>query len=846
MTSAKDLLQDPGFNSLPASDRIHILSEKDPRFEALPDSDKAHILGIDAPPANGPAMVDPSQDQTPHVGADKIAFTGHLPDHTGAIGGATLAALALAPETGGMSIPAAMLVEGGAGALGGAGGEAFTQIYQHAKNLVTGKKFGTDGAPATVDQATQGMKEGAGVGLVQGAAGPPLEAAGGLAGKLGKKLMAPEASGEFLAGGAKEIADRTAALAKEGVSATPAEITQSPGLQWLENKLRRSPSGAEAFRKFDVANIEAKIARRNQLMESMAPSAMADAEKLGQSIQAQLNGVVDAANLSTEAEKNLVKQSVLKDLGGRETGLNLGNDIASAAKEHADFLENAKNKQYEAVYSKAPADVTIPPKNLMAELEKTKADMANTPEPLRDATWNKLSSEVDGMLDLHKPQIDPNAVDPQSGQKISDMISTYRQLAKQSSPQAAAALAARADALEASAPMLDPGSNYVQLDSTRKYFSKNAQAEYGKMGSPESTIYDNLKKATMNDMGSLAEASGNSDLFDAHKLANAANGDYKNYMSSPMFKTIVREKPQLLADTIYAPGNESEIDRFKETFGEPLANRVKAKVTDKLFDSGEDSLTGDMVRARVGKYGETAHHIWSPEEILQIKEAADVLDGVQRSGDAIAKNPILRKAIQTNPTGVVNTIVRKNTSEIAPIELVRRYSGQKTVDDLGEAWLGKVMVQDQNGAFNPQKALDQWNQYGKKQAVALLGEQKANAIESSIKTMAISNSEKTVTKLPGGYFNHPLLSMVGLKMVLHNPGAVAAGLVGMKIAPRYIAKLYLSEAGRKLMTEGLTSSIYSDAAPAIYGKLAALAAKVIPRAAAAGANYLYQKGKNDD
>lgn len=708
--------------------------------------------------------------------------------------GALIGATAAAPLTGGLSLVPAIAASATAGALGAAGATSLSQLYQHVKNFAQGLPFGSNGAPETSGEAASALGSSVVEGAEQGAAGETI----------GRTLISPIVNsafkpisnpGRFLPGGAEELAATKVASAEMGIPVTPAQSTQHPVLQYVEHKLRNNPAGAGPLKDFDLNALKKKVELRDKLLQE--GNATGRIEDIGLSIQNDLNKIIQKTKTSTSDNIESIKDGILQKLGSNETNLELGMGGQEAAQLKLANAQAYKEAAYNKVSELMPPDAQVVPGNYIQALKDAKAKLETGEAPLRDASGTqKQINLINAQLDRFSPRYDADtqALIDASGPNLSQDTLNNILANKQ--------------------PATSPSLTYAQMDANAKLLGSLKSDTYKSVGTGESVVYNDLQQALRKDMTSLAQSTGNDELIATHQAANALNANYKNLQDNDLIKMMMDKKPAALGRILFSPENDAQILEFQKAFPTQYP-KFKAKATTNLFDSNGKNLSGQVVRDNFAKLGETANTIWKPEEQKMIFEAADAIDGRIEIGDEIAKNPILKNALESRPTEVADKFVRPE--EVGPIVMAKKYLPKETVDKIGAAQLRKTLVDDANGRFDPVQAKKVFDTYGKDVYSELYGKEYADQMQNYLKLTTIANTERQISHVPGGGHSNKLFQLAAA-IYAFGPKAISAAAIG--VAPSFVSKAYLSPFATQWLTEGFEQPAIIKAAKPIAAKLA--------------------------
>jgi hypothetical protein len=580
---------------------------------------------------------------------------------------------------------------------------------------------------------------------------------------------------EFAAGpisgalvGGKEAMAQIIQKAKDfGMELSPAEVTKSKGLSLLENFLSNVPFAAGKFQKEQLAQLQALSAKRQSILDSNG------GEKALEEAGLKMRNLIDdvTKDFRNFDEDNLarLKDRVLQKVGSPESYHDLIQPLEQANEKNISRMRDFKNQKYENLAQIMPDDLSGTPTELHAVASQALPELERALPELQDSS---ALSIVKGVLSK-------------------DTMS-------------ASELVANRAAL----------NNWV---------AKNTNFGTGEMTNA-ARIGKQMIGAIDEDLGSLAESTGDQTLIDSFKLARQANADYKNYLNDPLVRKIAsNQKPEAIVASVYTPGNDSEIQKFQEKFGPDFSDRAKKVFLSSLLGLNKvqgledvQPFTGDFIRNQMGKYGTTLKSILQPQEIRYLTRIADVVDGRQAMSDEIIKNPLLRSIMRSDRAStMVDLVVKPN--DVGNVLAIKKYVGEDGMDQVRNGLLNKLLVKNQFGNFSPNKFSSEFGKYDER----VLNEVFAPDVVKDLKDLSfmssLSGGAEKVAGNPSGTSKN-LITGMGIGYLVSHPIRGLAVVLGAS----QVTDLYLSAIGRRYLTQGFVLPVAAKIAPEIATKIMGL------------------------
>lgn len=772
---AQQALKDPDFKNLPFEEKRKFLGQVIPELGGLEHGEQVKFmnqLNVGAPEDH--PVVDAAKDLAKATIRPALEAGGMV------AGGA--AALPLGPVA---------AFAGGAG--GFAAGKEGADLAERALNLPDAPK-----APGSIPEAVAQTGSDLQSGALNELAGQGLAKVG-------------EVGAQFLKGPfAKKMGEAGANVAQHakdlGINLTPAEITRSKGLAMLEKLLDYTPFSADVVQNYKLEQLQGLIKVRNRLLD--AQGANQAAENLGFRIQEAADNYMRTNVKASQDAMTGLKDRLLKKLGSTDSYEELGMTAQDALKKRSVETMQKASDMYSAVKDQIPPDMKQVPENLQRTAEQLLARENQLSPALRDPQLNQVLTQ------LAPPKPPPPAVDP----NVEEML-------KNLSPKAREAAQAQMTAMQPPVePIKPPEMSWEQLNGHKSAFGDlirqndpgtKANVEGMRMtGDRVSGAYRKLAGAADQDLQAFAEKAG-SGAKDTLDLANAFYKGEKRLMDKPYIQRLARVNPEKVLDVAFKPNSASVVDDVKTAVGPEAFDRLKRKFTNRLLDTGT-TFDPQGVLANLHKYGdETLGKIYNKKEMDALVQLGQ--KGTQLDAEAV-QNPFFKRLVRLSPEKVVDYVVKPGNVE--NIRQVRMALGDEGETNLRQAFLGKILGENQHGVFSPMKFHSQLTKYGDRTLKELFPEDLYSEVKKLGDVSLRSTAADKLAGNPSGTAQNLINFQMG-RAILTNP----VNGVAMTLPNVVVAKLYLHPATRAWLTSAMEVPATTKAAIGLYSRLAAYAAK---------------------
>ena len=622
-------------------------------------------------------------------------------------------------------------------------------------------------------------------------------------GELGAKMLPP-----IEARAPNAVRAVRAALSADILPTIP-QATQSQAWATAEEVTARIPFFGRRIKAMRQAQESAFQELRTSAVKAAGPS-VAPSE-LGEKTREAVFGQVEAMSSAREKKLATLHKNILK-AGGDPT-------TAEAAARQLDEIRVAKTEEarrtagklYDEVAEMVTPDVDkVTDSNIKMNAEKWIKEYKNLPNASLDPKAAKLLEDIRSGPGQN---IIENAPDPMTrhahGQKINPQSQKvlFDAYGHQIDQKALKALAER--------------KTYTFQEAQTLLSTLNGliQQEYMKApvggGTVEGRIYKGLKDSFVEDIKAFGD-SLSGDLRDKFDVATAYYRDhYKAIYGNQTMKNLgqlAKEKPKAVFDSLIGRGNVVDIKRLKTAVGKQGFAPMRSLAVERLVTSPEGRiLSGPEITKNIAAYGDEAlKEILTPKQLAEVSKfraTRELPKFVESEIEKKLKGVIFeREGVFRAPEDVVKRIVNGDTATLKAVKNIVGKSGtdqyrRRIIEDImGEAYNPTLLPgQVQNPtALRMGKALREYDQsflneiFSKKELAEIdkIDDIKA-LLESQQKLNANPNTAPAAVAM--------LASGAGGTLMVISPIKGTAALIAADIVSRF----YVSEAGRRLMIEGL-------------------------------------------
>lgn len=721
-------------------------------------------------------------------------WSGRYPNLYGALGAAKEVAR-FGGETAGL-IGGGMLGAplGPAGAVAGAG-----LGYGAVKAL---GRF-LEGEKATIPQAALTSAKDVGTGAAMEMGG---QIAGKTIGGLLERISKPAIS--TLPPGV--IAERIAKAKELGLELSPAELTGSKGLALYESMLDKSPFSTGVINAWrELRQLKPLVALREKFLSE--GTGLQQTEVLGQQIKEQVNKFLGQYKSLDEAQLNILRDNVLKKMGSNDTYEAIGKSAQEAI--------TARSK---AVYEKAGELYTKVGESI------PEGSVVNTSK-MRDTALKLLEEESKKPISLQNPQV-RRVLEDISGSKkaLEGDIAAYPETMQQ---QIRAQIDAEGiggfDWKTVQSIRSELNSRIATSDAAMKMAQPGAKFQ----SSTEAGVYKQLRKALDKDITTFAEQTGG-DVKESFDLANAFYKEGKLVYNAPAIRRMLSSNPEKIVDMIFRPKGGSEVDLVIKAIGKESFNKtLKPAFTKRLLDTGE-IFSPKSLQTNIKKYGdEILAKVYSPEELKVIRDLS--ANGQIQMESKLEGLSFLRTIANQRPEIIVNSILGSyerfpgSTTILNNSLVIRGIVDKSTFKSLQKEMSDRLFrlnqITDQVQPEKLAKTIQTYDKvlqkfYSPEQVEWLKKVSDTGKVMASAERLASNPSGTAQNVVTWGTWGVIIKSLTSGQL-----GETVGGLFSAVIAPKQMANIYLSDAGRRYFTMGMRTPIGTKKGIEIATKLSEIA-----------------------
>lgn len=639
-------------------------------------------------------------------------------------------------------------------------------------------------------------------------AGGVMEAGGQIVGK-GVQYGAEKLLQPFAKQITPEMAETARIAQKEGVTLSPAEITQSKSLGLMEKALNFIPGSAGTIQRAELNQLVQLSNARERLLQQLSEGkgTPESVERVGLAIKDKVDKLIQQGEATKTKDVKQIADDLLRKIGSTDTYESLGMKTQELLSKKSAEAVAKKTALYREVGANVP-EGELPIANLSNTANKFKTEIEKL--PTQSGTLKSILNWVTGGAEM--------------GGTVN--VQGIETSVKDLPPQMQAFLKEQTQAATKDWKTLQGFRQQLndlirQEDLSIKMNNPNFKGQL----TNEGRIYKELKKALDRDFEEIAKQSGG-DALDKLKIANAFYKDeYAPVWKNKDIQRLVYSKPETVVDTIFRPNNITEIKTLKKAIGESGYEPLKQKFVSRIIENaerGEGGFSWDKVMSQLEKY--------RPEELAEMlgqREGRALLNavtkGMNRESIPVTDKFLLGVIKKSTPETVMNMIFHPNNS--GNINLVKMTVGKEAFNEAKTAFTAKLLKMSEYGAYRPVPSV---------RAVSAFDEPTLNAIYSSEERLALDNLMKLsraasgaerLAGNPSGTAQSVITFQQG-RAVLTNMAKGRPDIAGaIWFLPKALAKVYLSPAGRKYFTKGLDVPANTELGMNIATKLLSIAGK---------------------
>lgn len=572
----------------------------------------------------------------------------------------------------------------------------------------------------------------------------------------------------------------------EGIKAPVSAINRSPFLQALEATSSKTAFGGKIR---DIA-VEAQSAleqKVSDLVEKVKPQKSLSDEAIGNMLQ---KGAEDFhKNLASEVEKIKPNQNLSAE--------DLGKKVQQGLKEYEDNFKLSEGKIYNE-FSKTYGSSNVygkSTKNAIATLLDEQKQSILPP----DAIDSKLKYALNKITGSDNPELKTLNSTLEEAQKMNAKPSDIASIQKQITIKQAE---------------LDKNLTFNELKKSRTDVGELLQKN------PENTVLKRLYGALSEDMKTAVKQVGESDPFgdaqSAQKSLEILNQGYqtgKATIENNIAQSISKSSPDTIVQNLVKKNSAGTLAQLKEMIGADRFGEVQKSFLKKVInDSEKDGVYNPQkIKDSLAEYDqETINKLLSPE---QQKNLNSTITGLEKNN---IKSEIASSIKNDTPEKIAQNIAKRNSAEY--LKNVKDIVGEDKFTEISKQFLQQQFEKSvTRNKFDINKfktnlgGFDQatLEQIIPKEDLKILKEEVIPKFEKfNNLNEVLKSSQKMRTGSETAFLRDTITKKERIFTAL---GAAATGhfgiaaTIGLDIGGELaLSKLFTSDFGRKLLTEGLT------------------------------------------
>lgn len=608
-------------------------------------------------------------------------------------------------------------------------------------------------------------------------------------GRVGTKLLPP------IEARAPNVVRAVRAAMSANILPTIPQATQSQALATAEEIVARIPFFGRRIKSMRQAQESAYQSFRTAVVRGAGPSV--PPSELGEVTRGAIFETLEASTIKRERELAGLHKKILKSGGDPVTAEAAARQLDEIRVARTEATRKEAGKLYDEVAEEITPDVDkVVDINMRDSAEKWIRQYENVPSAALDSKARKLLADI---RSGPGENIIENLPDPMAKADVYGLPVEGADVVK----------------------ILKERKTYTFQEMQTMRSTLNSMIQQERMKVPpgqmtvEGRIYGDLKRAVDADIELFGKGLPGS-LKAKFDVATAFYRDhFKGVFATPTIKNLAqltKDTPGSVFDSLVGRGNIVDIQRVKKAVGESGFAPMRRLAVERLVTSPEGRiLSGPEITKNLSSYGEEAlKEILTPKQLAEVSKyriTRELPKFVESEMEKKLKGVIFeREGVFRAPEDVVNRIVSGDT---ATLKAVKRIVGEKGTDQyrrriiediIGEAHRPELLpgqVQEKT-ALRIGKALREYDEAFLKE---VFSPEALADIERIDDIKALLQSQPRLVAAPG---TTPAASAIlapaaGAALMVISPIKGTAALIAAEIVSRF----YVSEAGRRLMIEGL-------------------------------------------
>ncbi len=598
-----------------------------------------------------------------------------------------------------------------------------------------------------------------------------METGGQLVGRgvqaVGQKVLAPFKESTLKSQTVEELAK------SKRVDLTPAEITGSRPLSLVESALSFTPGSSGVMQRQKMKQLEELVTLRENLLNKISEGRInpRSLEQVGMDVKGTIDDVISGVKTKSAEESIVLKNNILRTLGSNETYESLGMTAQQVMAKRSSEIAKKGEALYNRVWQSVKEDISLP------SFQKTANDFLKKELAKPESLQNKQLVSVLEDLSGGKSPYNLEAYAPEIRSQIEAQLK--EQAIRGYSPQTIQGIRSELN------------DRIISHDMAYKVQQGGGQKM---IGTAEGGVYKQLRKSLENDLDKYFKETGTEEAKKTWDVAQAFWREGKQTFNNPAILRTMKTNPEKVIDMVFTPGSVTPIQQLKRAVGDTEFNNLKQGFTSKIFDkAAKGEFSWEKISKELDRYGDqTLGQIYSPQEIASLRKA--ISQGIKTDNPFI--DPYLQKLLRhSSPETLFNVVFKPNNSEA--VFAIQRIVPKEVFQDAKRILTEKMLAVNEFGLYRPFKGVSNFTKFDDDTLKTIYKFDELKDLRDLISISKRSLGAERIAGNPSGTAQS-IITFESGRAVLRHPGSGSTYI----ILPNAIARLYLSQTGRKYFTSG--------------------------------------------
>lgn len=556
-----------------------------------------------------------------------------------------------------------------------------------------------------------------------------------------------------------EMVDGIARAAAMKIPLSAAEILQSHAASYLEEGLSKLPFSSGMIETFRGLREAAVKDARDNLLDSVGKAV--GEPVLGAETQEKVSGVLDKSEQARTTARASERETLLGNVPSKhEIGSDLQREIGGSMAAE----KKAIGGQYKDVAKSIPKDRNLFPLDNTRGVASKALESKGGDFPTIDA---ETASDLKIISDGNK------SGKGQTWQKMHDLQSEYGQIAEKARR----------------------GGDSIKAG-----------------------IYRDLKQGVRDDMEAMSKSIGG-DTYKKYEQATkswaAMKGKYGDNITAALEKN-----PEEFYNHFVGPNKVTQLQELKKVVPDSSLEPIRQKFIEELVGADPNTIPKtSQIMKKMSDYREVIPELLNKGQIKQVQKFAERGEMPQFVQSAVEKR--LERVMAQTPDKVFNTVMG---GDHLIAKSVKDIVGKAGWEPYRRKMLEKILGESGGDVLNPEQIEQAMDRFTPEFRELFLSPKEMGEINGIKNVQNLFNTSKRLTPTLPGITKQAAVGAGAMEAIL-NPsvrGAILSHPVtgaATVITPPILAKMYLSETGRRLLTEGVSVSASDKSAMVTAAKI---------------------------